>query len=102
MSNKDTYKRKHAYLDKQINTLEKHNSYNRTVISNLKKKKLPLYAVSKLNNSAPVILIKIFDWAVAATNPATITPVNSDTNAGVFFTIKNITIAGTIISQGEI
>jgi len=42
MSNKDTYKRKHAYLDKQINTLEKHNSYNRTVISNLKKKKLKL------------------------------------------------------------
>ena len=42
MSNKDTYKRKHAYLDKQITTLEKHNSYNRTVISNLKKKKLKL------------------------------------------------------------
>ena len=42
MSNKDTYKRKHAYLDKQITSLEKHNSYNRTVISNLKKKKLKL------------------------------------------------------------
>ena len=42
MSNKDTYKRKHAYLDRQIITLEKHNSYNRTVISNLKKKKLKL------------------------------------------------------------
>ena len=42
MSNKDTYKRKHAYLDKQITTLEKHNSYNRTVIANLKKKKLKL------------------------------------------------------------
>ena len=42
MSNKDTYKRKHAYLDKQINTLEKHNHYNRTLISNLKKKKLKL------------------------------------------------------------
>ena len=42
MSNKDTYKRKHAYLDRQITNLEKHNSYNRTVISNLKKKKLKL------------------------------------------------------------
>jgi len=42
MSNKDTYKRKHAYLDKQITSLEKHNSYNRTVIANLKKKKLKL------------------------------------------------------------
>jgi len=42
MSNKDTYKRKHAYLDKQITNLEKHNSYNRTLIANLKKKKLKL------------------------------------------------------------
>ena len=42
MSNKDTYKRKHAYLDKQITSLENHNSFNRTVISNLKKKKLKL------------------------------------------------------------
>ena len=42
MSNKDTYKRKHAYLDRQITNLEKHNSYNRTVIANLKKKKLKL------------------------------------------------------------
>ena len=42
MSNKDTYKRKHRYLDNQINTLEKHNSYNRTLISSLKKKKLRL------------------------------------------------------------
>ena len=42
MSNKDTYKRKHAYLDRQITSLEKHNSYNRTLISNLKKKKLKL------------------------------------------------------------
>ena len=42
MSNKDTYKRKHRYLDNQINTLEKHNHYNRSLISSLKKKKLRL------------------------------------------------------------
>ena len=42
MSNKDTYKRKHKYLDNQINSLEKHNHYNRTLIANLKKKKLRL------------------------------------------------------------
>jgi len=42
MSNKDTYKRKHKYLDNQINNLEKHNHYNRTLISSLKKKKLRL------------------------------------------------------------
>ena len=42
MTNKDTYKRKHKYLDNQINSLEKHNHYNRTLISNLKKKKLKL------------------------------------------------------------
>ena len=42
MSNKETYKRKHKYLDNQINSLEKHNHYNRTLISNLKKKKLRL------------------------------------------------------------
>ena len=42
MSNKETYKRKHAYLDKKITSLEKTNYYNRTLISNLKKKKLKL------------------------------------------------------------
>ena len=42
MSNKDTYKRKHLYLDRQINNLEKHNHYNRSLISSLKKKKLRL------------------------------------------------------------
>jgi len=42
MSNKDTYKRKHKYLDNQINNLEKHNHYNRSLISSLKKKKLRL------------------------------------------------------------
>ena len=42
MSNNDTYKRKHKYLDNQINSLEKHNSYNRSIISSLKKKKLRL------------------------------------------------------------
>ena len=42
MSNKETYKRKHAYLDKKISTLEKTNYYNRTLIANLKKKKLKL------------------------------------------------------------
>ena len=42
MSNKDTYKRKHRYLDNQINTLEKHNHYNRSLISSLKRKKLRL------------------------------------------------------------
>mgnify|MGYP006079780441 CR=1 FL=1 len=42
MANNDTYKRKHKYLDNQINSLEKHNHYNRTLIANLKKKKLRL------------------------------------------------------------
>jgi len=42
MSNKETYKRKHKYLDKQISTLERTNYYNRTLIANLKKKKLKL------------------------------------------------------------
>ena len=42
MSNKDSYKRKHRYLDKQITKLEKTNSYNRDLITNLKKKKLKL------------------------------------------------------------
>ena len=42
MSNKDTYKRKHQYLDKRISHLERTNYYNRTLIANLKKKKLKL------------------------------------------------------------
>ena len=42
MSNKDSYKRKHKYLDDQITKLEKTNSYNRDLITNLKKKKLKL------------------------------------------------------------
>ena len=42
MSNKDSYKRKHRYLDNQITRLEKTNSYNRELITNLKKKKLKL------------------------------------------------------------
>ena len=42
MSNKETYKRKHAYLDKKTTHLEKTNYYNRTLIANLKKKKLKL------------------------------------------------------------
>ena len=42
MSNKDSYKRKHRYLDSQITKLEKTNSYNRDLITNLKKKKLKL------------------------------------------------------------
>ena len=42
MSNKDSYKRKHRYLDEQITKLEKTNSYNRDLITNLKKKKLKL------------------------------------------------------------
>ena len=42
MSNKDSYKRKHRYLDNQITRLEKTNSHNRELITNLKKKKLKL------------------------------------------------------------
>ena len=42
MSNKETYKRKQKYLDKKITSLEKTNYYNRTLIANLKKKKLKL------------------------------------------------------------
>jgi hypothetical protein len=54
MSNKDTYKRKHRYLDNQINTLEKHNSYNRALISDLKRKKVQLKHkhISKERNQA--------------------------------------------------
>ena len=42
MSNKETYKRKHKYLDRKITHLERTNYYNRTLIANLKKKKLKL------------------------------------------------------------
>ena len=42
MSSKDSYARKHRYLDNQITRLEKTNSYNRELITNLKKKKLKL------------------------------------------------------------
>ena len=41
--NKDSkFARKHRYLDNQITRLEKHNSINRTLITDLKKKKLKL------------------------------------------------------------
>ena len=42
MSNKDSYARKHKYLDDKITKLEKTNSYNRDLITNLNKKKLKL------------------------------------------------------------
>jgi len=42
MSSKDSYARKHRYLDNQITRLEKTNSHNRELITNLKKKKLRL------------------------------------------------------------
>ena len=42
MPNKDSYKRRHRYLDDKITKLEKTNSYNRDLITNLKKKKLKL------------------------------------------------------------
>ena len=42
MSNKDSYARKHRYLDNQITRLEKNNSYNREQITTLKKRKLKL------------------------------------------------------------
>ena len=42
MANKDTYKRKHRHLDTKIERLEKHNHINRTLIGDLKKKKLKL------------------------------------------------------------
>ena len=42
MSNKDSYARRHRYLDDKITKLEKTNSYNRELITNLKKKKLKL------------------------------------------------------------
>ena len=42
MPNKDSYKRRHRYLDDKITKLEKTNSYNRELITNLKKKKLKL------------------------------------------------------------
>ena len=42
MSNKDSYKRKHRYLDNQITRLEKTNHYNREQITTLKKRKLKL------------------------------------------------------------
>ncbi len=41
--NKDSkFARKHRYLDNQITRLEKNNSINRTLITDLKKKKLKL------------------------------------------------------------
>ena len=42
MPNKDSYERRHRYLDDKITKLEKTNSYNRDLITNLKKKKLKL------------------------------------------------------------
>ena len=42
MSNKDSYARKHKYLDNQITRLEKTNHYNREQITTLKKRKLKL------------------------------------------------------------
>ncbi len=42
MSNKDSYARKHRYLDNQITRLEKNNHYNRELITTLKKRKLKL------------------------------------------------------------
>ena len=38
----DTFKRKHRHLDTKIERLEKSNYYNRTLIGDLKKKKLKL------------------------------------------------------------
>ena len=42
MSNKDSYARKHRYLDNQITRLEKTNHYNREQITTLKNRKLKL------------------------------------------------------------
>ena len=42
MTNKETYKRKHRHLDTRIEKLEKNNHINRTLIGDLKKKKLKL------------------------------------------------------------
>jgi|TARA_B110000438_G_C15554260_1_gene538317 uncharacterized protein YdcH (DUF465 family) len=42
MSNIKSYVRKHKHLDARIDHLEKHNHYNRTLISDLKKTKLKL------------------------------------------------------------
>ena len=42
MSSKDSYARKHRYLDNQITRLEKTNHYNREQITTLKKRKLKL------------------------------------------------------------
>ena len=42
MANKDSFARKHKYLDNQITRLEKTNHYNREQITTLKKRKLKL------------------------------------------------------------
>ena len=42
MPNKDSFARKHRYLDNQITRLEKTNHYNREQITTLKKRKLKL------------------------------------------------------------
>ena len=42
MSSKDSYARKHRYLDNQITRLEKNNHYKRELITTLKKRKLKL------------------------------------------------------------
>ena len=42
MSSKDSYARKHRYLDNQITRLEKNNHINRELITTLKKRKLKI------------------------------------------------------------
>ena len=42
MANKDSFARKHRYLDNQITRLEKNNHINREQITTLKKRKLKL------------------------------------------------------------
>ena len=42
MANKDSFARKHRYLDNQITRLEQTNHYNREQITTLKKRKLKL------------------------------------------------------------
>ena len=42
MANKDSYARRHRYLDDKIARLEKNKSYNHELINDLKKQKLRL------------------------------------------------------------
>ena len=66
MSNKDSYARKHRYLDNQITRLEKTNHYNREQITTLKKRKLKLKDKQASLEREAVKAAKQLQFALAA------------------------------------